>query len=76
MMGPVLKELKSMVGDDVNIIKIDVDRNRQLASNLKIQSVPTMIIFQNGNIKWRGSGVLPAAQIKRIIMQTTSKEIA
>lgn len=67
MMKPILEELKSNMGENIKILKIDVDQNPQIASVFQIQSVPTMILFKNGNIVWRQSGVVPAPQLQSII---------
>ncbi len=69
MMKPILEELKTMVGDSVRILKVDVDRNPLVASAYHIQGVPTLILFKNGNLVWRQSGVLNAGMLRNIIEQ-------
>ena len=73
MMPPVLKELKDEMHDEVTILKIDVDKNRQVANTYQIQSVPTLIIFQDGEIKWRQPGVATAKQLQQVLQQLTNK---
>jgi thioredoxin 1 len=55
----------------VRIIKIDVDRNQQLASELNVSSVPTIALFHKGEIKWRQPGVQPANVLVEIIKKHT-----
>lgn len=67
MQTPILEELKQRIGDTASIIKIDVDQNPQVAAQYQIRSVPTLVIFKNGEIKWRQSGVFQANELERLI---------
>lgn len=68
-MKPILEDLKSKVGDKVTIIKIDIDKNPQVADVYSIQGVPTLILFRSGTIKWRRSGVVSASELQQVIGQ-------
>ncbi|MDE6117118.1 MAG: thioredoxin [Duncaniella sp.] len=57
MQSPILEQLKNKVGDDAAIVKIDVDRNPELSAKYQVRSVPTLIIFKNGEPQWRASGL-------------------
>jgi thioredoxin 1 len=67
MMGPILKDLKSKVGDQVNVIKIDVDKNQRIAQKYNVRGVPTLMVFQRGEVKWRQSGVLQANDLIQVL---------
>jgi len=69
MMPPILKEVSAKMGDKARIIKIDVDRNQALASELDVSSVPTLAIFHKGEIKWRKAGVQQANTLVDLLNQ-------
>lgn len=71
MMAPILKQAKEALGDTVTILKVDVDRNRNpaVAEKYRIQGVPTLILFKDGQVKWRQSGVVPAQQLIQAVKQ-------
>ncbi len=71
-MKPILDQLKNEIGDAAKIIKIDVDKNQGAAAKFQIRGVPTLILFQNGQIKWRQSGVVGASDLKKVIEQHTN----
>jgi thioredoxin 1 len=66
-LAPILKQVKEELGDQVKIIKIDVDKNQPLAAQYQVRGVPTMLLFKNGNKVWQQSGVLQKDEIVRII---------
>lgn len=69
MVPPILKEVKDKMGDQLRIIKIDIDKNQQLAAQWQISSVPTLLLFKAGRLIWRQSGVVPAHQLIPILKQ-------
>lgn len=66
-MSAVLVKVKAMQADKIRIIKINVDRNRELAVRYSIQSIPTLMIFKDGKQLWRQSGVVTENELNRII---------
>lgn len=71
MMAPILKEVKQEIGDAATIIKVDVDKNQHAAGEYQVQSVPTLILFKNGQPLWRQSGVIQKAGLVSIIKKFT-----
>jgi thioredoxin 1 len=67
MMAPILHDVKAAMGDKVTIIKIDVDKNTEVSSQFQVQSVPTLIIFKNGQVKWRQSGVVQSKELQEVL---------
>lgn len=64
MMHPILEELHGMIDSKYRIIKIDIDKNPALAEQYNVRSVPTLMIFKDGEVKWRGAGVHDALTLK------------
>lgn len=69
MMNPILKDLKKKVGDAINIIKVDAEKNADAAIKYNVRGVPTLILFQDGQILWQQSGVVQVKQLEQIINQ-------
>jgi thioredoxin 1 len=72
MLMPVLKQVKDNMGERVKILKIDVDKNKELATQFQVRGVPTMLLFHNGKQIWRQSGVLTKDEIIRTIIGKTT----
>ena len=72
MMKPVLEQLKDKMEDKIRIIKIDVDKNRDLAGKYRIQSVPTLMLFQNGMTRWSGVGVMTSNYLENVIISNST----
>lgn len=67
MMHPILEQLKASVGDKLRIIKVDVDRYSDVAAQWRIQSVPTLMLFRNGEVLYRNSGVMDKAELMALL---------
>ena len=69
VLGPILVDAKEDLGDAVSVIKIDVDKNQELADALRIKGLPTLIIYKEGQMIWRQSGELDANTIIGIVQE-------
>ncbi len=67
MMKPILEELKQQMGEEITILKVDVDKSPQASQAFNISGVPTLVLFKDGKIAWRQSGVVPAPRLEKII---------
>ena len=72
MLAPELEKLKKLHGDALRIIKVDVDKNQELAAMQQVRGVPTMMLYQKGQQLWRQSGVLSKEEIIQIILEKTN----
>jgi len=63
LMAPILQEVKQQVGERATVLKLDIDKNQAYATEYGVQSVPTLLIFKEGHVIWRKSGVTPAHEI-------------
>ena len=68
MMKPVLEKLKKKMGNKIIILKIDIDKNISLSSEYRIQSVPTLVLWKQGEIIWRQSGALSLNELEQILL--------
>jgi len=68
-MAPILDQVKNEIGDNASIIKIDVDRNQNIAQSLQIQGVPTLILYKKGKQLWRQSGVVQKEMLVNLLNQ-------
>ena len=73
VLSPILKEIKSQYGSSLKIIKIDIDKNSQIANKFSIKGVPTLILFKNGNLVWRKAGLTPKENIIQEIENQLNK---
>ena len=67
--APILEDLASEIGDEARIIKIDVDKNQAIAAQYGVRSVPTLMIFKNGEVKWKETGVKEKSQLLLLLKQ-------
>lgn len=71
-MAPIMKEVASQIDGKARIIKVDIDKNLAAASAYGVRSVPTLILFKSGQIKWRQPGVIEPSRLVSIISQYIS----
>ena len=72
-LSPILKEVKDALGDSVSILKVDVDKNQELAALQQVRGVPTMLLYQRGQLLWRQSGVVSKEDLVQTIQSKCLK---
>ena len=68
-MHPVIRDVAAALGDKAKVIKIDVDKNQELAEALRIKGLPTLMIYKDGQMMWRQSGELDANSIITLVQE-------
>jgi thioredoxin 1 len=68
-MHPVIRDVAAALGDKAKVIKIDVDKNQELADALRIKGLPTLMIYKEGQMIWRQSGELDANTIISLVQE-------
>ena len=68
-MHPVIRDVAAALGDKAKVIKIDIEKNQELAEALRIKGLPTLVIYKNGEMVWRQSGELDANSIISIVQE-------
>ncbi|MGB3774505.1 MAG: thioredoxin family protein [Leeuwenhoekiella sp.] len=72
-MHPILRDVAAALGDRVKVIKIDIDKNPELGEALRIKTLPTLMIYQNGEMRWRQSGEQDANTLIGLIKKYTKE---
>ncbi len=67
--SPILKEVAAELGDNIKVIKIDVDKNPEISNNYRIQGVPTLMVFKKGQLLFRQAGLMPKPQLLNLVKQ-------
>lgn len=76
MMPPILQEVKNHFGDSLQIVKIDTERNPDIAIHYNVRGIPNLILFKNGEVVWQQAGVIPAPQLQSIIRRKLEEHAA
>lgn len=69
----VLKEVKAEMKRNIRVVKVDVDKNPLIASKYRIQHLPTVMVFQNGEPRWTRVGIVHASEIKSVLREHVNK---
>ncbi|WP_044175628.1 thioredoxin [Flectobacillus major] len=72
-LAPILNGLAKQLGDGIIVFKVDVDKKPQIAKAYRVQSMPTLLLFQQGKLLWRHTGVVSKQQLEQVIKSMTIK---
>ncbi len=70
-MTPILQQIDTQFEGKVSVIKVNTDKNQSAANYYQIRSIPTMLLFQNGNIVWKHSGTIPLQELASVLEKYT-----
>jgi len=65
----ILREVAAALGDTAKVIKIDIKKNETLADALRVKGNPTFMIYKNGQMKWRQTGIQDANTLIGLVQQ-------
>ena len=71
VVSPIIEQTKNTLGDTATVLKINIDNNQEVARKYQIRSIPTLMIFKEGEVVWRQSGVPQ----KEMIVESVKKFI-
>lgn len=71
VLSPIIQDIKNDLGEQIKVVKIDVDANQSLSTNLEVMSIPTIMIYKKGELLWRAAGV----QTKQAILKQLEPHI-
>lgn len=69
MLAPTIAEIANETKGKVTVGKVDVDKNPRLSSRFKIASIPSILIFKDGEMVWRTAGVVPKSSIMKVLKE-------
>lgn len=67
VMNPILREVQEHYGDKLIVLKVDVDKNQKIAGKLNVVSIPTLMFYEKGEVKWRAAGARSGRDIKKVV---------
>jgi thioredoxin 1 len=69
-MEPVVKEIAQTISGKARVVKVDIDKQQQIAQQYNVSAVPTFMIFKKGNLIWRHPGMIDKNSLLNMLMQS------